>query len=96
MRAYVVAFTLAMTTVAAAQSLLPNPLPKTIKLNDSNGQPAGTGTLWGNTMVLRDTKGELMGTVTFEANGERTFRDPNGQPIGTFTFSLGDPSEPAK
>ena len=54
-------------------------MPKTLRVyNNSNGEVIGTATLWNRTFTFRGSKGELIGTLTIEADGSRTFRDPSG------------------
>jgi len=81
----VAAFSLAMMTLASAQSLLPPPMgdmPTTIPLtNNSNGEKIGTVTVSGNRFYLRDLKGEHLGTVVIERDGTRTAYDTNGKII---------------
>jgi hypothetical protein len=85
---YILAFTLAMTVFAQAQT----PMPKTVRVyNNSNGELIGTATLWDRTFTFRDSKGELIGTLTIEADGSRTFRDPSGNIIDT--LSIADPGK---
>ena len=82
----VAAFSLAMMTLASAQSLPLPPMggdrPTTIPLtNNSNGEKIGTVTVSGNRFYLRDLKGEHLGTVVIERDGTRTAYDTNGKII---------------
>jgi hypothetical protein len=81
-----VAFILAMTTVATAQT---PPIPQTMKLYDNRtGEVVGTAAFMDRrTLILRDLKGELVGQVTFEKDGSRTFRDPNGKPVDELSIA---------
>ena len=93
MKWFVLAFILATADVAAAQTAMPQTLP----LTNANGDAIGTGTRWGNKITLRDVNGELIGTIVFEANGARTFYDPNGKllPLQQIPGKLPQP-EPEK
>jgi hypothetical protein len=81
MKALILAFTLAMIATASAQ-VLPQPWPKTTKLTSkANGQQIGTATQWGNKVVLRDLKGEPIGTIVLATDRTRTFFDANGKQV---------------
>ena len=86
MRILLRAFTLAMTTPAAAQRR--GDLPQTIKLYDNrSGTVLGTGTVWGNRMTMRDLEGKLVGTVVFDKDGKKTFYDPDGNITDALSIS---------
>jgi len=85
MKSIVLALILAMTTAAAAQMA---PLPQTMKLyNNRNGEVIGTATIWRNVITMRDLNGEIIGTATIEADGKRSFRDPDGKPVSALSIA---------
>jgi len=104
MKTIILVFVLATTSPAAmAQFLSPVPpstitLPKTMKLyNNQNGQVIGTATQNGRTLYLRDLNSELVGSVTMERDGKRTFRDPSGNVVDGLSIAGGPikpPDEP--
>ena len=95
MKTLIIALTLAaLTSLAQAQTAL----PKTMKLyNNQNGQVVGTATQNGRTLYLRDLNSELVGSVTMERDGKRTFRDPSGNVVDGLSIAGGPikpPDEP--
>ena len=88
MKALIAALTFAMITTAAAQII---PTPRTVPFNDASGKAIGTATFWGRRMTLRDGKGDLIGTVTLDADGTKTLYDPNGKILDRITGSDNPP-----
>ena len=83
-RKLLLATTLAVvTTTAIAQS----PMPQTTVIKKPDGRIIGTATLWRDTIVYRDAKGELTGSSRVAADGTETFYDPSGKVTGTSTTS---------
>ena len=77
---YIVALTLAMTTVALAQNQT--------TFRDASGRTTGTVTTDSNgTKTFRDGSGRTTGTATTNSNGTTTFRNEKGQTTGTATRS---------
>lgn len=74
--AAVLALVLVHPAVAAAQM---SPLPHTITLKDKSGNLISTITVWDGRGYLRDSKGDLLGTLVNNADGTQTFYDPNGK-----------------
>jgi hypothetical protein len=90
MRAYLVtAFVLALALPAAAQ----NRMPQTIPYKDSKtGETIGTATFSGNTLYLRKSDGELIGSVVTAPDGSRTLYDPSGNVMGVTRVPAGPPA----
>jgi hypothetical protein len=88
MKMLIAMFTIAMLGIAAAQPTPPlsqrtSPLSRTFPLLDNDGVRIGTVTMsGGRRAVLRDSSGELIGTLVYEADGTRTSYDPNGNVVG--------------
>jgi len=69
-----------MITGTAAQT----PMPRTVPLvNNTTKETVGTATFSGNSIYLRDIKGELYAIATIERDGTKTLRDPNGKVLDT-------------
>jgi hypothetical protein len=88
---FIVALILTVATVASAQTPWPPQtpwpqgkpltgpaLPRTVPWTDKNGQQIGTATFSGQTMVLRNLKGDVVASIVTDANGS-TIYDPNGK-----------------
>jgi hypothetical protein len=93
MKTLIIAITLAMTTVAAAQteSLFFPPiftpgtaLPRTIKIVDPDKQLLATATIGPFGTTFRNAKGELLGSTAVDRQtGIRSYYDPNGKVLYT-------------
>jgi hypothetical protein len=87
MKTLALSFTLAaLITSAAAQTFSLPPthdilLPRTVPITDASGKAIGTATISGNREVIRDLKGDLVGTAVVNADGTRTFYDVNGRRV---------------
>jgi YD repeat-containing protein len=71
-----------MTHTAMAQTAL----PATMKIYDKDHQVVGTATRSGNTIVVRDKYGELVGSVTIGEGNKQTLRDPDGKIVDDLTL----------
>jgi len=54
-------------------------MPRTVPLNDTDGNQVGTVTFSGNRMFLRNAKGELTAQIIVDADGTQRMLDPNGK-----------------
>jgi len=81
MNKLILAFTLALTTVANAQFTDPTVMPKTVPFNDANGTQIGTATFSGNSIYIRNLKSEFVATIVLESDGGQKIYDPNGKVI---------------
>ena len=54
-------------------------MPKTVPLNDTDGNQVGTVTFSGNRMFLRNAKGELTAQIIVDADGTQKMLDANGK-----------------
>jgi len=82
MRSLITTLALALTTtVAIAQS----PMPKTVPLNDRDGNQIGTTTFSAGRIYLRDKNGELIATITIDRDGNQIIYDPHGKVLDQST-----------
>jgi len=54
-------------------------MPRTVPLNDKDGNVIGTVTFSGNRMFLRNAKGELTAQIIVDADGTQRMLDPHGK-----------------
>ena len=89
MKTLVAAFTLAMITGTAAQT----PMPSTVPLvNNTTKETVGTATFSGNSIYLRDIKGELYAIATNSATAPRRSAIPTARFSTRFPANRNDKS----